>query len=145
MFKPVSCYKDFGEAWTYGTQGLPPHHQLIGWTRKALLQHKTTKWIRLPQIQPINCTLGRVGGSNNVQGTPCRRLLNAHWLSGLWSINPRWKVSCRRLPGSGGTNSSIVHDPLVEPGCTPLYVGLPCTWRSVNSDHICSPFCGRAP
>ena len=35
---------------------------------------------------------------------------------------PGWKVSCLRLHGTG------------EPGRTPLYVGLPSTWGSVDGD-----------
>jgi hypothetical protein len=59
---------------------------------------------------------------------------------------PRWKVSCRRLCGTGVVNSSVVNDPLGEPGRTPLYVGLPSAWGSVDGDcilfHVC---CRRAP
>jgi len=33
-----------------------------------------------------------------------------------------------------GRDSSVVNDPLGEPGCTPLYVGLPSAWGSLDSD-----------
>ena len=33
-----------------------------------------------------------------------------------------------------GTDSSVFNDPLGEPGCTPLYVGLPSAWGSVEGD-----------
>jgi hypothetical protein len=42
-----------------------------------------------------------------------------------------------------GRNSSVVNDPLGEPGHTPLYVDLPCAWGSVNSDLIFFPVCRR--
>ena len=35
--------------------------------------------------------------------------------------------------------SSVIGDPLGEPGHTPLYVGLPSTWASMDSDHMFSP------
>ena len=38
-----------------------------------------------------------------------------------------------------GSNSSVVNDPLGEPGCTPLYVGLLSTWGSGDGDHVCFP------
>jgi len=31
-----------------------------------------------------------------------------------------------------GSDCSVVNDPNGEPGCTPLYVGLPTTWGSVD-------------
>jgi hypothetical protein len=39
-----------------------------------------------------------------------------------------------------GSDISAVNDPLGEPGRTPLYVGLPSTWGSMNRDHIFSLF-----
>jgi len=39
-----------------------------------------------------------------------------------------------------GRDSSVLNDPLGEPGRTPLYVGLPSTWGSVDGDQIFSPF-----
>jgi hypothetical protein len=32
-------------------------------------------------------------------------------------------------------DSNVVNDPLVEPGRTPLYVGLPSAWFSVDDDY----------
>jgi hypothetical protein len=37
-------------------------------------------------------------------------------------------------------NSSVINDPLGEPGHTPLYVGLPSTWGSVDGDQMFSRF-----
>jgi len=39
-----------------------------------------------------------------------------------------------------GRNSSVINDPLGEPRCTPLYVGLPSTWGSMDGDQMFSPF-----
>ena len=39
-----------------------------------------------------------------------------------------------------GSDCSVVKDPLAESGRTPLYVGLPSTWGSVNSDLMFFPF-----
>jgi hypothetical protein len=38
-----------------------------------------------------------------------------------------------------GSDSSVINDPLGEPGHTPLYVGLPSTWGSVDGDCMFSP------
>jgi len=39
-----------------------------------------------------------------------------------------------------GRDCSVVNDPLGEPGCTPLYVGLPSTWSSMDCDQMFSVF-----
>jgi hypothetical protein len=39
-----------------------------------------------------------------------------------------------------GSDSSVINDPLGEPGRTPLYVGFLTLWGSVDSDCILSPF-----
>ena len=39
-----------------------------------------------------------------------------------------------------GRDCSVVNNPLGEPDCTPLYVGLSSTWGSVDGDQIFSPF-----
>jgi hypothetical protein len=39
-----------------------------------------------------------------------------------------------------GSDSSVVNDPLGEPGSTPFYVGLPSTGGSMDGDHMISPF-----
>ena len=38
-----------------------------------------------------------------------------------------------------GRDSTVVNDPLGEPGRTPLYVGLLSTWGSVDGDQMFSP------
>jgi len=45
-----------------------------------------------------------------------------------------------------GRDSSVVNDPLGEPGRTPLYVGLPSAWGSVDGDLMFFLYvCRRAP
>ena len=39
-----------------------------------------------------------------------------------------------------GSDSSVVNDPLGEPGRTPLYVGLPSAWGTVDDDRMFSQF-----
>jgi len=35
-----------------------------------------------------------------------------------------------------GSDSSVVNDPLGEPGRTPLYVGLPSTWGYMDGEMV---------
>jgi hypothetical protein len=44
-----------------------------------------------------------------------------------------------------GRDSSVVNDPLWEPGRTPQYVGLPSAWGSVDGDCVFPPFLGQDP
>jgi len=39
-----------------------------------------------------------------------------------------------------GRDCSVINDPLGEPGCTPLYVGLLSMWGSVDDDQMFFPF-----
>jgi hypothetical protein len=39
----------------------------------------------------------------------------------------------------------FVNDPLGKPGCTPLYVGLPSMWGSMDGDLMFFPIRTRAP
>ena len=41
------------------------------------------------------------------------------------------------------SDSSVVNDPLGEPGRTPLYVGLPYVWGSMDGDDDFPTFRGR--
>ena len=42
-----------------------------------------------------------------------------------------------------GRDSRVVNDPLWEPDHTPLYVGLPSVWGSVDGDLMFLPICRR--
>jgi len=62
---------------------------------------------------------------------------DTRWLMGLWFTQA--KVVCRGLHGTGVGGSSVINDPLGEPGRTPLYVGLPSVWVSVDGDLMFFP------
>jgi len=41
-----------------------------------------------------------------------------------------------------GRDNSVINDPLGEPGCTPLYVGFPSAWGSVDGNLVFFPYAG---
>jgi len=63
------------------------------------------------------------------------------WLTELWSTQSKVEDIVLKAALHWGSNSSVVNDPLGEPGHTPLYeyVGLLSTWCSVDGDHMFSP------
>jgi len=62
------------------------------------------------------------------------------WLTGLWSTQAKVEGIVLKAAWYWGSDCSVVNDPLEEPGCTPLYVGLPSTWGSMDCDQMFSPF-----
>ena len=70
---------------------------------------------------------------------PVEGCYDTHWLTGLWSTQVKVEVIVLKAARHWGSDSSVVSDPLGEPGCTPLYVGLPSTWGSMDSDCMFSP------
>jgi hypothetical protein len=66
------------------------------------------------------------------------------WLTGLWSTQAKVEDIVLKAAWHWGSNSSVINDPLGEPGCTPMYTGLPSVCGSVEGDCMFSPFCGRA-
>jgi len=65
---------------------------------------------------------------------------------GLWSTQVKVEGIVLKAAWHWGRDSSVVNNPLGEPGHTPLYVGLPSTWGSVNSDLMFFLYvCRRAP
>ena len=50
------------------------------------------------------------------------------WVTGLWSTQAKVEGIVLKAASHWGSESSVANDPLGEPGCTPLYVGLPSTW-----------------
>ena len=63
---------------------------------------------------------------------------------GLWSTPAKVEHIVLKAAWHWGSDSSVLNDPLWEPGCTPLYVVLPSTWGSVDGDQMFFPvFCGR--
>jgi len=67
------------------------------------------------------------------------------WLMGLWSTQAKMEGIVLKAAWHWGRDSSIVNDPLGEPGRTPLYVGLPSAWGSVDGDHMLFPICRSTP
>ena len=71
---------------------------------------------------------------------------NTGWLTGLWSNQAKVEGIVLKAARHWGSDSSVLNDPLGEPGRTSLYVGLPSTWGSVDGDQVFFPvFHGRAP
>jgi hypothetical protein len=67
------------------------------------------------------------------------------WLTGLWSTQAKVEGIVLSAAWHWGRDSSVINDPLGEPGHTPLYVALPSAWGSVDGDHMFFPICRRAP
>ena len=63
-----------------------------------------------------------------------------HWLTGLWSTQAKVEGIVLKAAWQWGTDTSVVNDPFGEPDRTPLYVGLPSAWGSVDGDRMFSPF-----
>jgi len=61
------------------------------------------------------------------------------WLTGLWSTQATVESIVLRAAWHWGSDSSVINYPFGEPGRTPLYVGLPSAWGSVDGDQMFSP------
>jgi len=70
---------------------------------------------------------------------------DTHWLTGLWSTQAKVEGNVLRAAWHWSRDSSVVHDPLGEPGRTPSYVGLPSAWGSVDGVLMFLPICRRVP
>jgi hypothetical protein len=64
---------------------------------------------------------------------------DTRWLTGLCSTQTKVEGIVPRAAWHWDRDSSVVNDPLEEPGCTPLYVGLPSMWGSVDGDLMFFP------
>jgi hypothetical protein len=62
------------------------------------------------------------------------------WLTGLWFTQAKVESIVLRAARHWGRDSSVVNDPLGEPGRTALHVGLPSARGSVDGDQIFSLF-----
>jgi len=60
--------------------------------------------------------------------------------NGVWSPQAKVGGTVLKAAWHWGSDSSVVKEPLREPGRTSLYVGLPSAWGSVDGDHMFSPF-----
>jgi hypothetical protein len=64
---------------------------------------------------------------------------DTQWLTGLWSTQTKVEGIVLKDAWHWGSDSSVVNDPLGEPGHALLYVGLVSTWGSLDNDHMFSP------
>jgi hypothetical protein len=60
---------------------------------------------------------------------------DTHWLTGLWSTQAKVEDVVLKAAWHRGSISSVVNNPLVEPGRTPFDLGLPSAWDSVDGDR----------
>ena len=58
---------------------------------------------------------------------------------GLWSTQVKVEGIVLKDAWHWGRDCSVINDPLAEPGCTALYVGLLSTWGSVEGGQMVSP------
>jgi hypothetical protein len=66
------------------------------------------------------------------------------WLRGLWSTQAKVEIIVPSAAWRWGRDSSVVNDPLGEPGYTPFYVALSSAWGSVDGDQMFFLICRRA-
>ena len=65
------------------------------------------------------------------RGYPVEGYYNTCWQTGLWSTQAKVQGSVLKAAWQLRIDSSVVNNPLGEPGCTSLYVGLLSLWGSV--------------
>ena len=58
------------------------------------------------------------------RGYPVEGYCDSCWLLGLWSTQAKVEGIVVKGAWHWGSDSSIINNPLGEPGSTPLYVGL---------------------
>ena len=68
------------------------------------------------------------------------RVATTRWLTGLWSTQAKAEEIMLKAAWHWGRDCFAMNNPLGEPGRNPLYVGLPSTWGSVDSEQMFSPF-----
>jgi hypothetical protein len=89
-------------------------------------------------------TLGHEGGGNRCGGYTLLWVTTHRDIRRLSSTQVKMEGIVLKATWHCGSDSSVVNDPLVDPGRTPLYVGLPNGWGSVDVDCMFSPhFVGR--
>jgi hypothetical protein len=55
-------------------------------------------------------------------------------LTGFWSTQTKVEGIVLKAAWHWGSDSDVINDPLGEQGHTPLYVGLPSAWGSVDGE-----------
>ena len=79
------------------------------------------------------------------RGYPVEGYHNTCWLTGHWSTQVKVEGIVLKAAWHWGSDGSVINDPFGEPGHTPLYVGLPSMWVSMDGDYVFHPFLGRTP
>jgi hypothetical protein len=79
------------------------------------------------------------------KGYPVEGYYDICWLMWLWSTQAKVQGIVLRAAWYWDSDSSVINDPLEEPGHTPFYVGLLFTWSSVDGDRSFPPFSGSTP
>ena len=74
------------------------------------------------------------------RGYPDESYYDSRWLRELWSTQAKVESKVLKAAWHWSSDSSVVNDPHVEKGRTPLYVGLPFARDSVDGDHMIFPF-----
>jgi len=67
---------------------------------------------------------------------PVEGFYDTRWLTGLGSTQAKMEGIVLKVAWHWGSDSSVVNDPLGEPGCIPWYVSLPSVWGSVDGDYV---------
>jgi len=75
-----------------------------------------------------------------VEGYPDEGYYDTRWLKELWPTQAKVEVIVLKAAWQCGRDSSVVKDPIGEPGRNPLYVHLSLAWGSLDDDRMLSPF-----
>ena len=73
-----------------------------------------------------------------MEGAPVESYCTTHWLTDLGSIQAQVEGIVLKFAWHLGRDSRVVKDPLAKPGSTPLYVGHPSAWGSMDGYLIFS-------
>ena len=73
-----------------------------------------------------------------MEGAPVQSYYDTNWLTDMGSTQVKVEAIVLKVAWHWCRDSSVVNDPLVKPGRTPLYVGHPSAWGSVDGDLIFS-------
>jgi len=72
-------------------------------------------------------------------GYPDESYYHTRWVTGIWSAQAKVEAIVPIAARNWCSDNSTVNDSLGKPGGSPLYVGLPSAWGSVEGDRIFSP------
>jgi hypothetical protein len=108
--------------------------QQVSWLLITSACHKSNP-SSVPQGYIKIRTVGHWEVVTRVEGTPVDGYYDIRWLTWLWCTQAKVESIVLNSAWQGGSNSSVVNDPIGEPCRTLLYVGLPSALGSVDGDH----------